>query len=168
MNACPPVAFDVRSRRAAALPRLILFAFLLVTTSAAHAERLQKCPVDTVNQTDVADAVTATPSCAQAYEVMNVCRLNSGGDVALANIVVQKCEQVFGQTLEAPALKAYQAARESCTRRFSHKDGTVSVSYAATCEAGVAVVFAHRADLAAMKPRRDPRRPPYGDLAPVQ
>lgn len=148
--------------------RSLLFVFLIVMASAAHAERLQKCPVDRANQADVADAVTAAPSCAQSYEVMNVCRSNSSGDVALANIVVQKCEQVFASTLEPPALKVYEAARESCTRRFRHQDGTVALSYAATCEAGVAVVFAHRADLAAMKPRRDPRKPPYGDLSPVQ
>ncbi len=146
------------------MQRLILFACLLAVSSAAHAERLDKCPVADANQSEVADAITAAPSCAQAYEVLNVCRSNSTGDVALASIVIQKCEQVFAPALEAPAQKAYQSARASCARRFAQSAASMSASFQATCEAGVAVVFAHRADLAAMKPRR----PPYGTLTPVR
>jgi hypothetical protein len=40
----------------------------------------------------------------------------------------------------------------------------MAASFQATCEAGVAVVFAHRADLAAMRPRGSP----YGTLAPTK
>ncbi len=136
---------------------------LLLAASAAQAERLEKCPVDNSRPTEVSEAVSSAPSCAQAYEVMNVCRSNSSGDAPLADIVIQKCEQVFLPTLDAPGQRAYGVARDACVRRFAHQKGPTAASFQSTCEAGVAVVFAHRADLAAMKPRRDPRNP-YGIL----
>jgi hypothetical protein len=149
------------ARRTAA--SLLMF-FPLVTAGAALADRLTKCPVESLDQAGIADAVKAAPSCAQAYEVMNVCRTNTGGDVALADIVVGACEKVFSPTLEPATAKAYKGARDACARRFAHRDGTMSASFQATCEAGVAVVFAHRADLAAVRTRGSP----YGTLAPVQ
>lgn len=138
------------------MPRFTILALSLFISTAAVADRLQKCPVASSDQKAVADAVTSAPSCAQAYEVMNVCRSNAGGDVTLANIVVQTCEKVFMATIDPAAAKSYQSARDSCARRFAHQDGTQSASFQATCEAGVAVVFAHRADLAAMRGRRAP------------
>ncbi len=139
--------------------RSILLTASLVISSAAMAERLQKCPVENLDQTEIATAVAAAPSCAQSYEVMNVCRSNASGDVALSQIVIQKCEQVFFANLQPAALKAYQAARDSCARRFAQKAAGANASYQAACEAGVAVVFAHRADLEAMRPRRPPGVP---------
>lgn len=142
----------------------LIAAHSLLVSSPARAERLTKCPVESLNQADIAAAVLAAPSCAQAYEIMNVCRTNAGGDVALADVVVQQCEKVFLPNLEPAAHKAYQGARDACARRFAHRDGTMSASFQATCEAGVAVVFAHRADLEAMRARRTP----YGTLAPAK
>ena len=142
----------------------LIAAQTLLVPGPARAERLTKCPVESLDQADIAAAVSAAPSCAQAYEIMNVCRANASGDVALADIVIQQCEKVFLPNLEPAASQAYKAARDACARRFAHRDGTMSASFQATCEAGVAVVFAHRADLAAMRPRGSP----YGGLAPVQ
>ena len=150
-------------RGAARTAASLLILFPLFMAGAARADRLEKCPVESLDQADIAAAVKAAPSCAQAYEVMNVCRTNSGGDVALANIVVESCEKVFLATLEPAAAKAYKSALGACARRFAHRDGTMSASFQATCEAGVAVVFAHRADLAAMRSRGSP----YGTLAPM-
>jgi hypothetical protein len=151
-------------RGAARAAASLMMAYALVISSAALADRLTKCPVESLNQADIAAAVAAAPSCAQAYEVMNVCRTNAGGDVALADIVIQQCEKVFLATLEPAASKSYHAARDACARRFAHRDGTMSASFQATCEAGVSVVFAHRADLAAMRTRGSP----YGTLAPTK
>ncbi|MEJ0094275.1 MAG: hypothetical protein WDN46_12815 [Methylocella sp.] len=139
--------------------RFMLVGLPLMISSAALAERLQKCPIDSLDQTEIATAITAAASCAQSYEVMNVCRSNAGGDVALSEIVIQKCEQVFLANLQPLPLKAYQAARDSCARRFAQKESAANASFRATCEAGVAVVFAHRADLEAMRPRRPPGVP---------
>ncbi len=146
------------------MARIVFLALSFLISSAALADRLTKCPVESLNQADVAAAVAAAPSCAQAYEVMNVCRSNAGGDVALADIVIQQCEKVFLASLEPAASKSYHAARDACARRFAHQDGSMAASFQATCEAGVAVVFAHRADLAAMRPRGSP----YGILAPTK
>jgi hypothetical protein len=133
---------------------------------AALSQNLKKCPVESGNPSEVADAVRAAPSCAQSYEVMNVCRGSADGDLTLANIVVEKCEQVFAATLDAAALKSYSAARENCARRFVKKDAS-SLSNQAACEAGVAVVFARRADLEAMRAQRAANRArPAGQAAP--
>jgi hypothetical protein len=135
---------------------------------AALGQNSRKCPVESGDASEIADAVRAAPSCAQSYEVMNVCRAGAGaeGDLALANIVVEKCEQVFVATLDAVTLKSYSAARDNCARRFVKKDAN-SLSNQAACEAGVAVVFAHRADLEAMRAQRAANRPrPAGQAAP--
>jgi hypothetical protein len=139
--------------------RSLLFVLPLMMSSVAQAEHLQKCPVDGLNQSDVATAVTAAPSCAQSYEVMNVCRSNASGDVGAGEIVIQKCEQVFLANLQPAALKAYQSARDSCARRFANKGNGMNSSFMSTCEAGVAVVFARRADAEATRPRRAPAVP---------
>jgi hypothetical protein len=143
-----------------------LAVLLALAPTAARAERLEKCPVESLDQAAIADAVKAAPSCAQAYEVMNVCRTNAGGDVALAAMVVETCEKVFMSTIEPGAARSYAAARDACARKFAHPGGPQSASFQATCEAGVAVVFAHRADLAAMRAKRAPA--PYGNLAPAR
>jgi hypothetical protein len=130
----------------------------LWTAGAALSQNLRKCPVESGNASEIAEAVRAAPSCAQSYEVMNVCRGSADGDLALANIVVEKCEQVFAAPLDPAALKSYSAARENCARRFVKKDAN-SLSNQAACEAGVAVVFAHRADLEAMRAQRAANRP---------
>ena len=136
----------------------------LPVSSPARAERLTKCPVESLNQADIAAAVSAGTSCAQAYEIMNVCRTNAGGDVALAELSCSNARRCSCPISNPPPQKAYKAARDACARRFAHRDGTMSASFQATCEAGVAVVFAHRADLEAMRARRTP----YGGLAPMQ
>jgi hypothetical protein len=149
----------VRGRLAAAAMTLVS----LLAPPAARAERLEKCPVETGVPADVAEAVRAAPSCAQAYEVLNVCRANAAGDVGLAAIVIDMCDKVFSPTLDPAASRAYAAARDACAKRFAHEGGVQGASHQALCEAGVAVVFAHRADLAAMRAKRAP----FGALAPV-
>lgn len=146
--------------------RIVILASAFLLAGGARAERLEKCPVESLDQADIAAAVSAAPSCAEAYEVMNVCRSNTGRDVALADIVIEGCEKAFLATLAPAAQKSYRAAREACARRFRHSEGTMAASFQATCEAGVAVVFAHRADIEAMRGRRTST--PYGALAPVK
>jgi hypothetical protein len=137
----------------------------LLAANAALADRLEKCPVASDNPAEVADSVKAAPSCAQAYEVMNVCRANAAGDVALGAIVIEMCEKVFMPTIDPSSARSYQMVREACARKFAHQ-GAQGASFQATCEAGMAVVFAHRADLAAMRAKRDPKVSPYGTPAP--
>ena len=140
-----------------ALARLALcLAFLAVAP--ARAERLEKCPVDAGDAEATTQAVRDAPSCAQAYEVMNVCRKGEKSDVALAQIVVEHCEEVLNPTLDEPRFRAYANARASCAKRFSQDKSERALSYQAVCEAGVAVVFAQRADVEAIRARRDRAR----------
>ncbi|PNG25128.1 hypothetical protein CR492_15080 [Methylocella silvestris] len=142
--------------------------FFLVAASPSHGQTLVKCPVEDRDPAQIGQATQDAPSCAQAYEIMNVCRSNTNGDAKIAQIVVDKCEKIFVPALDEPTFKAYHAARDSCARRFSQRTDAAGTSFQSTCEAGVAVVFAHRAELAAMRALRDPRQPrtPAGAPAP--
>lgn len=129
-------------------------ALALLAAAPACAERLQKCPVDAQDLAAATQAVRDAPSCAQAYEVMNVCRLGAKSDVTMAQIVVERCEEVLNPTLDEPRFRAYSSARGACARRFSQEKNERTLSYQAVCEAGVAVVFAQRADAEAIRARR--------------
>lgn len=143
---------------------------LLWSAGPGAAERLEKCPVAGADAAETGKAVTQAPSCAQAYEIMNVCRSNTKADVPLAQIVVDMCEKVLNPTLDEPKYRAYKNARDACARRFSQEKTERALSFQATCEAGVAVVFAQRADAAAIRARRDRKReefmPPPRELEP--
>ena len=73
---------------------------------------------------------------------MNACRRNTGGDVALARIVIAKCEKSFVTRGQSPKMRAYAQERAACARKYANEHGTMYASFQATCEAGVAVKFA--------------------------
>lgn len=117
----------------------------LFVAMAAPCVALEACPVESQDRTDIEAAIGAVDTCAHAYHVMSACRSNDGGDVSLADLVIQKCEEAFLPKLEPPALSAYRAAREACVRRFAGKAGSMYASFQASCEAAVAVVTAKKA-----------------------
>ncbi|WP_395665577.1 hypothetical protein [Methylocella sp.] len=143
------------ARRAPAFTALALAA---LATGAARAERLEKCPVDAADAALVSEAVRTAPSCAQAYEVLNACRANARSDLPLAQIVVERCEEVLNPTLVEPRFRAYVTARAACAKRFSTEKTEAALAHQSLCEAGVAVVFAQRADQDALRAARDQKR----------
>lgn len=124
---------------------VLLVSVAILVAMATPSVALQTCPIESQDHTDIEAAIGAMDTCAHAYHVMSACRSNDGGDVSLADLVIQKCEEAFLPKLEPPALSAYKAAREACVRRFADKEGAMYASFQASCEAAVAVVTAKKA-----------------------
>jgi hypothetical protein len=102
------------------------------------------CPAPTLQQDDILKAIQKAPTCKASFDVMDACRFNSGGDVLLANAVIERCEATFLQRLDARQKRSYQQERAACARKYANKVGTMYVSAAVTCEAIAAVKRAQR------------------------
>jgi hypothetical protein len=59
--------------------------------------------------------------------------------VELAEIVIDKCEKTFLSRLASARRRAYRQERGACARKYANKQGTMYVSFQATCEANVAL-----------------------------
>ena len=119
---------------------LAVLAAGLVVGGPARAGR--DCPIEPFDLEKIEKAIEAEASCKAAYDLMNACRTNAGGDVGLANVVIAKCEKGFVTRGQSPRMKAYAEERAVCARKYANKQGTMYASFQATCEAGVAVKFA--------------------------
>lgn len=108
----------------------------------ARAQSPRACPHAESDRDKITRTVSAASSCKAAYDLMNACRSNTGGDVELAEIVITRCEASFLPGLDAKARKAYQDERAACQRKYAKSRGTMYVSFAVTCEAGVAANYA--------------------------
>jgi hypothetical protein len=120
----------------------VVSVIVIVASSAALAE--EKCPAASLQSDDIVKAIQAAASCKAAYDVMNACRVGAGGDVELANVVSEKCEATFMARLAAGQKRAYERERAACRRKYAKKEGTLYVSLAVSCEAGVSVRYARR------------------------
>lgn len=103
-----------------------------------------ECPSGTLQQDDIVKAIQKAPTCKASFDVMNACRYNAGGDVLLAEVVIEKCEVTFLRRLNAQQKRSYQREREVCVRKYANKSGTMYASFQVTCEAAAAVKFAQR------------------------
>lgn len=110
---------------------------LLLSSLSAHAAK--ECPIEPYDIDKVEQALEGTPSCKAAYDLMNACRRNSGGDVALARVVIAKCEKTFVTRGDSPRMRTYRQEREACVAKYAKEQGTMYASFQATCEARAAV-----------------------------
>ena len=111
----------------------------------AMAQSARACPHAESDQDKIALTLKAAATCKMAYDLMNACRSNTSGDVALAEIVIERCEGGFLTGASAAARRAYEMERQACRSRYAKSRGTMYVSFAATCEAGVASRYASEA-----------------------
>jgi hypothetical protein len=121
-------------------------ALALVFSAAFCAPSLaqEPCPAKSLSYEDAIAAIVAAPNCARADVIMNACRFNASGDVGLAQAVEDKCEPAFLRRLSPAARRRYQAAGARCLAKYAHEEGTMYVSFAATCKADVAADYARR------------------------
>lgn len=110
---------------------------LLISGVAAKAAK--DCPIEPFDLDKIEQAIERTPSCQAAYEMMNACRSNAGGDVGLAQVVIAKCEKVFVTRGDSSRMRTYRQEREACVRKYAKSQGTMYASFQATCEARAAV-----------------------------
>ena len=126
--------------------------FIIATTlsiagmcAPALAQSPRACPHPESARDNIALTLKSAATCKMAYDLMNACRSNSGGDTELAEIVINRCEGDFMPGLTAAAKRTYQQERQDCRSRYAKSRGTMYVSFGATCEAGVAARYASEA-----------------------
>jgi len=120
-------------------------AVLVLGASMAAAQTPRACPHEESQREAIAATLKAASSCSVAYDLMNACRSNTSGDVELAEIVIERCEPMFLASLSAAAKGAYDRERQACVSRYPRSGGTMNVSFAATCQAGVAARYSRDA-----------------------
>lgn len=125
--------------------KLIAVAAFLLSAQSTSVLAQRACPHQEGDRDRITRTLQAAATCQRAYDMMNACRSNSGGDVELAEIVIARCESNFLPGLSAAARKSYEGEREACRRRYAKREGTMYVSFAVTCEAGVAARYATNA-----------------------
>jgi hypothetical protein len=126
------------------LTRIAVLAASLLAAP-AWAQKQRACPHAESERDRIALTLQAAATCALAHDLMNACRSNTSGDVEFAEIVIGKCEPLFAAGLSAAARRAYEAERQACIKRYPRSGGTMNVSFAATCQAGVAARYAREA-----------------------
>ena len=77
-------------------------------------------------------------------QIASACAAGVTGDVGLTDAVEERCEGDFLTRLKAPQKRAYQRAKDACDRKYS-QEGTMYISLAAFCRAGVAQRYSQRA-----------------------
>lgn len=127
--------------------RIPVITVVMFTIASGPVLAQRACPHSESDREKIAATLTAAHSCKAAYDLMNACRSNTSGDVEFAEIVIAKCEQSIAATATtrgptSNARSAYKRERDACRRKYANKQGTMYVSFAATCEAGVAVKYA--------------------------
>lgn len=132
------------------MPRLFVVTWcvamaLALGVVAAEAQTPRACPHDESQRDRIVATLKSAASCGMAYDLMNACRINASGDVELAEIVIERCEPIFLAGLSSTAKSAYEKERQACVRRYPRSGGTMHVSFAATCQAGVAARYARDA-----------------------
>jgi len=116
---------------------LIAAGGLLISGAAAKAAKV--CPIESFDLEKIEQAIEKAASCQAAYELMNACRTNAGGDVGLAQVVITKCEKAFVTRGDSPRMRTYRQERAACIAKYAKSQGTMYASFQATCEARAAV-----------------------------
>ena len=118
----------------------ILAVILSLGSSPAWAE---DCPA--TSRDDVVAAMEKAPSCSRAMQIASACSSGATGDVGLTDAVEARCEADFLGRLNARQKRTYQREKDACDRKYSRKEGTMYISFAAFCRAEVAQRYSQKA-----------------------
>jgi hypothetical protein len=131
----------------AALRTLVLAATLI--GAAAPGFALEGCPVGDEDAgvaggyvAAVQKAVSGAPDCPASFHVFETCQLGSTQDIALSNIVRDKCEPLFLPDIKPAVKKAYAEALKHCDEVAESQTGSMYQSFAALCQAKASRDFA--------------------------
>ncbi len=120
--------------------RSIFLAFLVIT-GALFAQ--EKCDFGSPEASDaLVKALQEQKTCKAAAQVMDQCWWGSSADSGFSSILVGKCEGEFFSKLSPLAMENYVTAMQLCAYEYARQQGTISISEAAMCQAGVAEQFA--------------------------
>lgn len=93
-------------------------------------------------------ALAKAGSCRAAFAMISECAWGSSADVGFAAVVAKTCEGEFLAKLTGPARDNYAAELGLCGYEQQRQQGTMYLSAAALCRAGVAARFADNPSLA--------------------
>ena len=124
--------------------RHLLLGLLLAAAISAPARADEPCPAQSRSLDDIVATISSAPDCARAYAVMNACLFTASGDVALAKAVEDVCEPRFLDKLSSRQRRVYASEVARCRHKYEGQEGSMYITFAATCEAGVAVDYAKK------------------------
>src|SRR5438093_13109256 len=101
------------------LDRLVLavsaFLLLCMPTMAAA----QDCP--TLDREAIEKLLKNAPSCDKSMETFTACAYGAGGDIALGEIVTERCEVDFAAKLSKAERTTYDQKRKRCDRKYARE-----------------------------------------------
>jgi hypothetical protein len=85
------------------------------------------------------------PTCDGAMELFEACAYGATGDTGLSEAVIENCEKGFAAKLSTTQRKSYNAEVKRCDAKArGGREGTMYISAASFCRAGVAQKYARR------------------------
>ncbi len=123
----------------------LLAVLVLAAVTASAAPKVQKeCPGG-LDADGKEDLLRKAPSCDAAMELFNACAYGASGDTGLSAAVIENCEKGFAAKLSKAQRRAYDTEVKRCDAKArGGRDGTMYISAAAFCRAGVAQKYARR------------------------
>ena len=124
---------------------VILAALLLLSGSAIPAPKAQKeCPGG-LDADAKEELLRKSQNCDAAMELFEACAYGASGDTGLSEAVIENCEKGFAARLSAAQRKTYDAEVKRCDAKArGGRAGSMYISAAAFCRAGVAQNYARR------------------------
>jgi hypothetical protein len=123
--------------------RVVLGVLAALTLAAPAAAK--DCPTQEFSHEAREQAVRDAPTCQASLEVMEACAYGATGDTSLGEIVIEKCAADFLTKLSKAQRKTYETEVKRCDAKArGGREGTMYISAAAFCRAGVAQRTARR------------------------
>ncbi|HZL41514.1 MAG TPA: hypothetical protein VFC45_14690 [Pseudolabrys sp.] len=88
--------------------------------------------------------IRKAPTCDRDMAQFGDCNYGATGDIALAQIVIGKCEAGFLKKLSAKQRQAYAGEIKSCNDAVNEDEGTLLIAIGAGCRALAAQSYAHK------------------------
>jgi len=103
-----------------------------------------ECPVTERDLEAIEAALQKAASCKTSVATFEACSYGASGDVALARVVIGKCEDDFLNKVSARQKRAYDHKLKRCWRKYRDQSGTMYRSFEAMCAAAVAQRYSRR------------------------
>lgn len=122
-----------------------LAALLVLSASSVAAPKVEReCPAG-LDAEGTEELLRKAPTCDAAMELFTACAYGASGDTGLSTAVIENCEKSFAAKLSPAQRKTYNAEIKRCgAKARGGREGTMYISAAAFCRAGLAQKYARR------------------------
>jgi hypothetical protein len=124
------------------LSKLLCAVSIVAMTIAPAAAATLDCPSH--DRDNILDLLDQAPTCEQSLALFQACSYGAGGDVALSEIVIRKCEGDFLTKLNKSQRQSYDRQQKQCSLKYRNGSGTMYRSFEAFCSANLAKDYARR------------------------